>query len=326
MSFSGFILLFFENIQLMTFASPLESNHSFEFKPPMIKGVTASKVFLPALKIQAQSLYHYFCEQFPHILPEEWTQRFDDQLIIDQHGQALTIDTPYIPNQHIFYYRFLAHENHVPFQEKIIFENDDLLVVDKPHFLTMSPTGQYVQETLLVRLKNTTLNSDLTPIHRLDRETAGLVLFSKRPETRGAYQQLFADRKVQKIYQAIAPYNPNICFPKTVELRMEKGEPFYTMRVEHGVPNSKTEIELLEHNERWARYLLKPETGKQHQLRVHLNSLGLPIKNDPFYPQIMHKKADDFSAPLMLLAKEIYFKDPLNFQQMHFCSELVLTL
>lgn len=297
-----------------------------DYKPPMINGVTASKVFLPSLDVQPDSLYAYLCQHFQHIDAQQWSQRFEDQLIMDVLGNNLTLTTPYTAHQHIFYYRFLAHEVHVPFQEKILFENDELLVVDKPHFLTMSPTGQYVQETLLVRLKKITGNTELTPIHRLDRETAGVVLFSKRPETRGVYQQLFADRKVQKTYQAIAPFNENLKLPLTLELRMDKAEPFYTMHVCEGPPNSQTHIECLEHNSTWAKYLLKPLTGKQHQLRVHLNFLGIPIKNDPFYPVIMHKQVNDFSAPLQLLAKEICFIDPVSTEKMYFCSDLVLTL
>ncbi|QIO06197.1 pseudouridine synthase [Acinetobacter shaoyimingii] len=297
-----------------------------EFKPPMINGVTASKVYLPHLEQMPNTLLDFLCHEFPHIEAKEWQQRFDDQLIMDSNGQILQKNTAYIANQHIYYYRFLANEIHVPFQEKILFENDDLLVVDKPHFLTMSPTGQYVQETLLVRLKKTTQNADLTPIHRLDRETAGVVLFSKRIETRGVYQQMFAERKVQKIYHAIAPYNPKLHFPITLNLRMDKGEPFFTMKIVEGTANSETQIELLEHNDHWAKYQLNPKTGKQHQLRVHLNYLNIPIKNDAFYPTIKNRDNTDFTKPLALLAHQISFIDPINKQEMCFNSEIVLTL
>ena len=314
------------SIQNATSLKSLEHTTTQEYKPPMINGVTASKVYLAQQDKKFNSLYDYLCEHFPHIEAKEWEQRFEDQLIIDMQGNFLNLESPFLANQHIYYYRFLAHEAHVPFHEEILFENDDLLVADKPHFLTMSPTGQYVQETLLVRLKNTTGNADLTPIHRLDRETAGVVMFSKRPETRGVYQQLFADRKVQKVYEAIAPFNEGIDFPCRVELRMDKGNPFYTMQVLEGTPNSSTTIECIEHNQHWAKYKLSPLTGKQHQLRVHLNYLGIAIKNDPFYPSIYHKSADDFSNPLQLLAKEIYFTDPVTFQQMAFTSKQVLTL
>ena len=195
------------------------------FTPPLINGVSASKVFLPN-DLTVNTVFEYLCQHFPHIQPQEWQQRFADQLIYAADGSILTLESPYTANTHIFYYRFLAHEIHVPFQHEILFENENLLVVDKPHFLSMTPTGQYVQETLLVRLKRQTTNQDLTPIHRLDRETAGVVLFSKKTESRGIYQQLFAERKVQKVYHAIAAYHPKLKFPQTVQLHLEKGNPF----------------------------------------------------------------------------------------------------
>ncbi|WP_104490620.1 RluA family pseudouridine synthase [Acinetobacter indicus] len=295
-----------------------------DFTPPMINGVSASKVYLQPSS--ASTVYAYLCQQFPHISAAEWLSRFQDGLVYDAHGQRLHIDSPFQAHTHCFYYRFLAHEVTVPFQHKILFENEDLLVVDKPHFLTMSPTGQYVQQTLLVRLKQQTGNEQLTPIHRLDRETAGVVLFSKQPASRGLYQQMFAERQVRKTYHAIAAFRADLSFPCTTRYRMEKGQPFYTMQVVDGVPNSETDIDLLEHNGHLAKYLLKPVTGKQHQLRVHLNQLGIAILNDPFYPQVQHKAEDDFSAPLQLLAKDICFQDPISKATMAFSSQFDLTL
>ena len=297
-----------------------------EFSPPMLNGVTASKVFLQATADSPKTVYSYLCAQFPHIDPSEWQSRFDNGLVYDAQGNTLTIESSFQANTHCFYYRFLAHEVHVPFQHQILFENEHLLVVDKPHFLTMSPTGQYVQETLLVRLKQQTGNEHLTPIHRLDRETAGVVLISKCVQSRGVYQQMFATRQVQKTYHAIAVYRNDLSFPLITKLKMEKGQPFYTMQVVEGEPNSETEIQLLQHNGQWGKYELKPHTGKQHQLRVHLSHLGIPIQNDPFYPQVSHKADDDFSAPLQLLAKHIHFTDPVTQKQMQFSSELELTL
>lgn len=299
---------------------------STEFIPPMIDGVSASKVFLPKMKPAPATVYQYLCQQFPHITADEWQQRFADHLIYDALGNILSFDSDYIENSHVFYYRFLAHEVHVPFEHEILFENEHLLVIDKPHFLTISPTGQYVQETLLVRLKKQTGNEFLTPIHRLDRETAGVVLFSKQAATRAAYQEMFAQRQVKKTYHAIAPFHSTLTFPCYTRYRMEKGQPFYTMQVVEGKINSETEINLIEHDSVWAKYQLKPITGKQHQLRVHLNSLGIAIKNDPFYPVVQHKREDDFSAPLQLLAKHIRFNDPVTFKEMEFSSKFELTL
>ena len=299
---------------------------STEFIPPMIDGVSASKVFLPKMKPAPATVYQYLCQQFAHIEPAEWQQRFTDGLIYDALGQVLNLSSEYIENSHVFYYRFLAHEIQVPFEHEILFENEHLLVIDKPHFLTISPTGQYVQETLLVRLKKQSGNEFLTPIHRLDRETAGVVLFSKQPSTRAIYQEMFAQRQVNKTYHAIAPFHADLTFPCHTRYRMEKGEPFYTMQVVEGQINSQTEIDLIEHDAIWGKYQLKPITGKQHQLRVHLNSLGIAIKNDPFYPVVQHKREDDFSAPLQLLAKHIQFNDPITFQDMQFSSNFELTL
>lgn len=296
------------------------------FTPPMIDGVTASQIFLPKIAPLPHTLYDYLCLQFPHIQATEWKTRFETGLIYNSTGQVLSLDASYLPNNHIFYYRFLAHEINVPFEHHILFENDHLLVVDKPHFLTISPTGQYVQQTLLVRLKKQTNNADLTPIHRLDRETAGIVLFSKQIASRGIYQQMFAERQVQKIYHAIAPYDSKQIFPQKVMLRMEKGHPFYTMKVTEGVPNSETDMAILEHNHHWAKYELKPITGKQHQLRVHLNSLDLAILHDPFYPTVQHKMDDDFTQPLQLLAKELSFTDPISQRNFNFISNFNLNL
>ncbi|NIE96269.1 pseudouridylate synthase [Acinetobacter sp. Tr-809] len=296
------------------------------FSPPLMNGVSASKVFLPD-DVSIPTIFEYLCQHFPHIQISEWQQRFADELIYAADGTKLILESRYTPNTHIFYYRFLAHEVPVPFQHEILFENDDLLVVDKPHFLTMTPTGQYVQETLLVRLKKQTGYEDLTPIHRLDRETAGVVLFCKKAASRGIYQQLFAERKVQKIYHAIAKYRPELDFPQILQLHLEKGQPFYTMQINAEKPNNtETLIELLIHDQQHAKYKLSPKTGKQHQLRVHLNYLNIPILNDSFYPHIEHKAEDDFSQPLQLLAKEICFIDPILNQEMRFSSKLELTL
>ncbi|AOA58500.1 pseudouridine synthase [Acinetobacter larvae] len=294
------------------------------WQPPMRDGVSASQVYLP--NSDATTVFEYLCQEFSHIAASEWQRRFEQQLIFDQSGRVLTQHSAYLAHTHIFYYRFLAHEAVVPFQEKILFENEHLLVVDKPHFLTVSPTGQYVQQSLLVRLKKATQNPELSPIHRLDRETAGVILFAKQARSRAAYQQLFAEALVEKQYHAIAPYRADLAFPLQLNLRMVKSEPFYTMRMVDGPQNSRTRINLIERQQDWAKYLLCPETGKQHQLRVHLNHLGIPIRNDRLYPHISHKAADDFSHPLQLLAKQIRFQDPFSGTVQQYNSHFNLSL
>lgn len=292
----------------------------------MKNGVSASRVYLPAQSLHL-TVYSFLCHQFPHISSHEWAQRFHENLVFDQALAPLNINSCYQNNCFIFYYRFLAHETPVPFKHHTLFENEHLIVVDKPHFLTMSPTGQYVQETLLVRLKHQTQNPDLTPIHRLDKDTAGVVMFCKQPQYRAMYQQLFADKKVIKHYHAIAAYRPDLPLPLTTKFHMQKSEPFYTMRIDpHAQPNSETHIQLIEHHMTWAKYLLQPSTGKQHQLRVHLNALGIPIKNDSLYPKVQHQTSDCFTHPLQLLAKQLQFKDPITQQDFTFISSYSLNL
>lgn len=296
------------------------------FHPPMLDGVSASKVYLPSQSAY-KTVYEYLCQHFSHISPSEWLERFNNQLILSMYGEPLSQQSIYMQGQHIYYYRFLSEEIEVPFQHQILYETEHFIAVDKPHFLTMSPTGQYVQQTLLVRLKKQLKNDELTPIHRLDRETAGVVLFCKNAQARAAYQTLFAQRQVKKIYHAIAAYLPELESPTTVRLHIEKGCPFYIMNVNlNKTPNSETKIQVIARQGQLAKYELFPKTGKQHQLRVHLNFLGIPILNDRFYPVPQHINAHDFTQPLQLLAKSIQFIDPYTHQEIFISSPRELTL
>lgn len=292
----------------------------------MRNGVTASCVYLPAQPSYPSTLA-FLCQAFPHISAVEWRQRFDDGLILTQQGEALTWDSAYLANQKIYYYRHLQHEIEIPFQHQILYENEHILVVDKPHFLPVTPTGKYVKQTLLTRLKQQFNLVELTPIHRLDKDTAGLILFSKQKSSRGLYQQLFAQHQIKKIYHAIAPYRADMCFPVNLALHLQRGEPFYTMQVlAEQTANSETKISLLQHQGQWAKYQLEPKTGKMHQLRVHMNYLNLPLKNDELYPLIRHRQEGDFTQPLQLLAYSLQFIDPIRQKIMSFQSQQVLSL
>lgn len=295
--------------------------------PPTKNGVSASKVYLPKLDQMPASVFAYLCDKFAHISVDAWRQRFADGEVLSAAGEAVAIDAPYRYGETVYYYRKLEREVVVPFEYQIVYENEAILVVDKPHFLTITPTGQYVQQTLLTRLKNDTGIDTLAPAHRLDRETAGLVLFTKSPEHRSSYQQLFATQRIHKVYHAIAPLI-SLPLPLDVHLQLVRGEPFYTMKVGSGEPNSHTHIALLEcfHHPRgsFGKYQLTPTTGKLHQLRVHLAHLGAPIVNDSFYPIVAHKNADDFSQPLQLLAKHLSFIDPLTNEPLSFVSPQAL--
>jgi tRNA pseudouridine32 synthase/23S rRNA pseudouridine746 synthase len=285
---------------------------------PVRDGVAPSYLWLPAG--DWPDLLAFLTDYYPHIPPATWLARMDKGEVVDGAGQRLTPASPYRRGQRIFYYRELDAETPIPFAETILFQDEHLLVADKPHFLPVTPGGRFLHETLLVRLKKSTGLEHLQPIHRLDRETAGVVIFSVNPATRGLYQSLFQQRAMDKLYQAIAPVIHARSLPTVYRSRMVQGEPFFRMQEVEGEPNSETAIDLLEQHGALALYALRPHTGRQHQLRVHLAALGAPIVNDDFYPQALPCKQDDLSRPLQLLAKQIAFTDPLSGAARSFAS------
>ena len=262
---------------------------------PVVAGLAPSYLWLPPGRWP--DLLACLLEQFPAIDAASWQRRMARGEVVDGEGRALAPDSPARPGMRVWYYRELDEETPIPFEEAVLFEDEHLVVVDKPHFLPMTPSGRFLRETLLVRLKARLGLPGLTPIHRLDRETAGVVVFSKEPATRGAYQSLFQQRSVRKVYEALAAPLA-LDFPFTYRSRMVDGEQFFVMREEAGVPNSETVIELIERRGELALYRLQPHTGRKHQLRLHMASLGAPIVNDAFYPVALPCKGDDFSAPL----------------------------
>lgn len=291
------------------------------------EGISSSMVYLPAGQEHA-CLLDFFITNFPHIDRGEWEARFAEGLVMTQEGDAVAARDPYLPNTHLQYFRRLAREPEIPFEEAILFQDEHILVADKPHFLPVTPSGLYLHQTLLNRLKKKTGIQELSPIHRIDRDTAGLVIFSVNPNQRAQYQNLFRDRSVKKVYEAVAPYSEELVnkLPMTYQSRLEESEHFLQMQEVEGEANADTLIELLEVNKPWARYRLTPGSGKKHQLRCHLNSLGIPIHHDQIYPILTpYQEYDlDFSKPLQLLAKEIHFKDPVTEQERSFMSQRVL--
>lgn len=252
----------------------------------------------------------------------DWENRLKTGLVVDDYGQALPISAPYIVGQRIHYWRDAGMEQRIPFDEQIIYQNDHILVADKPHFLPVTPTGGYVQETLLVRLKKRTGLADLTPMHRIDRDTAGLVMFCIRVQDRDAYAAMFRTRQLKKTYECIASYAPDLSFPKTRKTRLESSsDSFMQMKEVFGQPNTETLIELIEIQGQFARYRLQPTTGKRHQLRVHMNALGLPIRGDGIYPTLTPEaRVRDYSTPLLLLAQSLSFHDPVTLEPRSFHS------
>jgi tRNA pseudouridine32 synthase / 23S rRNA pseudouridine746 synthase len=213
----------------------------------------------------------------------------------------------------VYYYRSLPAEPALPFTETVLYQDEHLVVADKPHFMPVTPSGRYLHNTLLVRLKRQLGLPELSPLHRIDRDTAGLVLLSVQQRTRGAYQALFRDKQITKHYDAIAPWREGLAFPREHMSRLEESPQFFRMQEVPGEPNSHTQMQMLEvaRSGAWARYRLMPITGKRHQLRVHMAALGLPLRNDPFYPVVNDPPEGDYSRPLQLLARSLEFADPV---------------
>lgn len=259
---------------------------------------------------------------FSAIPREQWLDRFARSRILDWQGQPIESDHAYAQGLTIHYFREVADEPCIPFEATIIHADDDLVVADKPHFLAVMPAGRFVEQTLLRRLMREVGNADLVPLHRIDRGTAGLVMFSANPATRAAYQSLFRERKIQKTYEAIAPALPDRIFPLLRRSRIVTGDPFFRMCEVGGEPNSESRIDVISReNEHW-HYALEPLTGRKHQLRVHMAGLGAPIDNDLFYPHLREAAEDDYSRPLKLLARSLRFEDPLSSEQRNFTSQL----
>jgi tRNA pseudouridine32 synthase / 23S rRNA pseudouridine746 synthase len=276
------------------------------------------------------TLLAYLVERFPAVGAQEWARRLRCGDVLDAQGAPLSVDAAYQSHRKVFYFRAVADEPRIPFEETIVFQDAHIVVADKPHFLPVAPVGRYVQETLLVRLKARLGLDRLAPIHRIDRETAGLVVFCVQPEHRAAYHALMRDHAVAKVYEAIAPVHTALRFPWELENRLADAPHFMQMHVVEGAPNAQTRIECIESAGAWARYRLYPRTGQRHQLRVHMASLGIPIRHDGIYPTLRAERARDdadaYAEPLQLLAQSIAFIDPVTGAQRAFASARALAL
>jgi len=282
----------------------------------------ASVVYLPDTGAPYPTLPAFFAGRFPKIPPQVWHERLASGKVLTEEGLAVTPQTAYMPDKRLFYYREVEVEPLVPFTEEILFADAHLLVVCKPPFLPVSPTGPYVRETLINRLKERTGNPLLSPINRIDRETAGIVLISADKNSRGAYQQLFMQGRVRKTYAAVAlVLRENTERSWLVENRLEKGEPWFRMCSCPGPVNARSHIRLLRRRGDRALFQLQPLTGKKHQLRLHLSGLGFPLVNDRCYPTLLEKQPDDFQQPLQLLSQKIEFTDPLSGKERVFTSK-----
>lgn len=289
---------------------------------PVRDGVGATRLHVPMTGAWP-TIGAYMAERFFHLDPERLLTRFDRGEIVGRDGTPLTRETPLGAHEFVWYYREPPVEREIPFEIEVLHQDDDLVVADKPHFLPTTPGGKYLQNSALVRLRNRLGIPELTPIHRLDRATAGLLMFSVRPQTRGAYQLLFENRQVEKVYEAVSALpegwdaaSPTLggrAFPRVYRNHIEKLRAHVCVRVDADrEPNSETLIELIGCDEHVLHTRLRPHSGKMHQLRVHLAALGAGILNDGFYPELLPEAPDDFTRPLQLLARELRFIDPLS--------------
>jgi tRNA pseudouridine32 synthase/23S rRNA pseudouridine746 synthase len=286
---------------------------------PFLRDADASLVHLPAGPWA--TVLDALCAHFSAISRAQWLDRIARERVLDAQGRPITATTPFQAQQRIHYYREVVDEAVIPFVETVLHADAHLVVADKPHFLPVIPSGGFVEQTLLRRLMRRLDNPDLAPLHRIDRGTAGLVMFSACRDTRSAYQALFQQRRIEKRYEALAPALPEVAFPLLKRSRMVAGDPFFRMREVAGEPNSETRIEVIDRGNEYWRYALHPVSGKKHQLRLHMASLGAVIVNDDFYPALIDVATDDYRRPLKLLAQRLLFVDPLSGQTRQFESE-----
>ncbi|MFC9361110.1 pseudouridine synthase [Rhodococcus sp. NPDC057014] len=289
---------------------------------PVRNGLGPDRIRMPA-GLGAKTVAEFLVETYPDERAH-WLSLIDGGEVVDEHGRVVDRGTRYAPTRFVYFYRDPAPEIPVPFEIDILHRDDQLVVIDKPHFLATIPRGAHITETAVVRLRRTLDLPDLTPAHRLDRMTAGVLVFLIRPEDRRAYQELFVSQQVTKEYEAVAGHDPALEFPRTIRSRIVKEHGIMTATEEPGEPNSETVVDLIETRDGRARYRLLPKTGRTHQLRLHMSSLGLPIEGDNYYPDFRRSEPGDFSTPLRLLARAIEFTDPRSGRVRRFESRRTL--
>ena len=267
------------------------------------------------------------CSHFTAIPREQWLDRIARGRVLDVNRQPIGPEHPYRAGLTIHYFREIENEPPIPVVESVLYIDEHLLVADKPHFLPVVPSGRFVRETLLWRLIERLGNPDLSPLHRIDRDTAGLVMFSTTRTGRDRYHSLFRDRQIEKQYEALAPSLPAVVFPCERDSRIVRGEPFFRSKEVSGTSNAHTRILVISRHcsiENHWHYDLRPTTGRTHQLRIQMAAMGAPIANDRLYPSLVQDAVDDYTAPLKLLAKRLAFKDPFTGLHHTFTSQLTL--
>ncbi len=255
-------------------------------------------------------------------------QMISDSRFVYEDGSALKRDDPYVPHTFVWFHRDLREEATVPGTIHVMHRDERIVVIDKPPFLSSIPRGRHVLQSVVVRMRRELGIPELTPAHRLDRVTSGLLVLTTERRWRGAYQSLFQDQQISKVYRAVAPLHPDLALPLHVENHIAKEHGVMQAEIVPGArPNASTLVELESHlEEGFGIYRLTPTTGRTHQLRLHMNSLGIPIVGDPLYPVPTGSEIDDFSTPLQLLASELAFVDPVDGSARAFTSRRLLPL
>lgn len=301
---------------------------------PVVDGIGPTRLTVP-LHGPWPTVADFVVHRFPALGAAAVWARFAGGGFVGADGAAVPADAPLGAHRYLWYRREVLEETPVPFTERLVHLDDHLVVVDKPHFLPTVPSGRFLRETALTRLRVRLDNPDLTPIHRLDRDTAGLVMFSARPDTRGAYQSMFERRTVTKVYEAVSALPPDwdpdtpalaghrLPHTRTDRIVARRGE--LRARITDGAPNAETAIEALGAGRSGSgravlHTLLRPRTGRQHQLRLHLAALGAGILGDRRYPELLPEMPDDHGLPLQLLARELAFTDPISGRMRSFRS------
>ncbi|WP_445427827.1 pseudouridine synthase [Alishewanella sp. HL-SH05] len=284
----------------------------------------ASEITLPANNAGWPTVLAFLIAKFPGVSAAVWQQRIQQGKVHWYQGECINEHSAFLPSRRLCYYREVETEPLIPFAHRIIYQDAHLLVADKPHFLPVTPGGSFVNECLLQRLKTDTGNQDLVPLHRLDRDTAGLVLFSLQADSRALYSQLFSAGQISKTYYAVAEVAQfHDALPQQWQLhnRIEKSQPRFLNKICAGEPNASSTIRLLKVEAGLGVFQLQAHTGKTHQLRLHMQSLGWPILHDAYYPVLKAKNNGDFSQPLQLLAAEVSFIDPISAELRRFYSQ-----
>lgn len=293
----------------------------------MGRAQSPSRISLPIIDKPYPCILDFLARRFPGIERAVWEERILSGKVLEESGHPITGETPYLPQKRLFYFREVTEEPLIPLQEEILFQNDQLLVACKPPFLPVTPAGPYVNECLLNRLRRRTGISSLVPLHRIDRETSGLVLFSTNEKNRGLYGRLFLNGAIEKTYEALSelPACPDE-YEWSIENRLVDDDVWFRSKVVSGATNARSTIKLVSYKENKAHFMLYPHTGKKHQLRVHMSGLGFRIMHDRYYPELLEKREDDFNRPLQLIARRVRFIDPVSGHVMEFESERQLHL